>query len=802
MQLAGKSFVLLLSSCILACGGGGGGGGGGPSTSFEISSAAGGEDSGVQGLDVVLHASVPLVEELSVELVDLGTGTATAGSDYTAIAPQTITFPIGSVDGALQTVPFEPLDDALVESGSETVRLRLQNAVGGGVSGPSNFTATILDIHAATVGFASAGATSADESGGESIALELDCGTGVTLGIDVSVRVSDLRTGSAASGADYTAFSAQTVTFPAGSTDGAIATVAVQLADDSSIEGSETVQLGLAVLSGCTLGTHTGFTLTIADDDLGGLASFVATQGADGTGNTLAYDESLALGTVAVGAGPNAGTLVRVMNGGGTSMALAAPDLTGSHPQDFVVEIESTNTPLGTFTSGLAVDARPAPLARLADDGPGLAFALDAGELARSAELDHVTWHGFELPGFGPVALELERVRLPIAADSVLAIDGQVVPGGVRTLVGGLQLWSGAVAGLDGSRVFLALSQDGARGHIDLGAFQGGLLQVVAEAPGRARIVAEGELAALGITAPEQACAGERFVPGAVTIQGLPDAPDTSALTVSDCRLALESDFQLYQKFGSSTALTNYVTSLIGAISAQYFIDVQATLSIAYLGIHTGSNDGWSAQDSGGDAGDVLDEFRADWGSSWPAEADLAHFLSGADLGGGVAYVDVLCSPSFGFGVSGNIDGDIDWGAWTGAAGNFTWDFMVVAHEIGHNFGSSHTHSYCPPLDHCYTNCDSTTTCTRGTIMSYCHVCGGMSNIDLFFHPVTADIMRANVNTSCLDDAALLPGDFVNYRVRFNPLTVTGARSAALEFAHDALNATQPFRVQLGGTSN
>jgi hypothetical protein len=802
MQFAGKTLVVASTLSLLSGCGGGGGGSSGPSASFALSAAATPEDAGVSSLNVVLHTSLPLEEDLSVDVVDLGTGTATSGSDYTPIPTQTLTFPIGSVDGAVLTVDFGPLDDALVETANETVKLRLQNAVGGGVSGPSNFTGTIQDIHAAAVGFANAGATSADESGTESIALELDCGVGVTLGIPVSVRVSDLRTGSATSGNDYTAFSAQTVTFAPGSADGAVMTVDLAITSDTNLEGNETVNLGLAVLSGCSLGTHTVFTLTIADDELAGAAAFVGTEGADGTGNALTYDESLALGTVAVGAGPNAGTLVRVMNGGGTSMELGAPEIGGTHANDFVVEIESTNTPLGTFTSGLAIDARQAPLALVSDAGPGLLFALDAAGLAHSAELDHVSWHGFALPGLGTVTLELERERLPIAEDAVLAIDGVPVPGGVRTLAGDLALWSGSVAGVEGSRVFLALDADGAHGHIDLGAAAGGLVQVFSDAPGRVRLVTEAQLATLGFTPPAELCAGERFAPGQVPIQGLPEEPDSSALTMADCRLALETDFQLYQAFGSSNALTDYVTGLIGAVSAQYSTDVQTTLSIAYLGIHTTSNDGWSAQDSGGDALDVLNEFQTDWGSNWPATADLAHFLSGASLGGGVAYVDVLCSPSFGFGVSGNIDGNIDWGAWTGAAGNFTWDFMVVAHELGHNFGSQHTHSYCPPLDHCYTNCDSTTSCTRGTIMSYCHVCGGMSNIDLFFHPVTADIMRANVNTSCLDVGVLLPGDFINYRVRFNPLTATGARSANIVFDHDALNVTAPFRIQLTGTSN
>ncbi len=86
--------------------------------------------------------------------------------------------------------------------------------------------------------------------------------------------------------------------------------------------------------------------------------------------------------------------------------------------------------------------------------------------------------------------------------------------------------------------------------------------------------------------------------------------------------------------------------------------------------------------------------------------------------------------------------------------------------------------------------------------MSYCHVCGGMDNIDLYFHPVCANHMRQSVNSSCLGLSALAPGDFVQYLVRFNPMTTTGQRNANLEFSHDATNVPQPFHVRLRGTAN
>lgn len=532
---------------------------------------------------------------------------------------------------------------------------------------------------------------------------------------------------------------------------------------------------------------------------------FGASEGATGTENPLAYDEGLALGTVQVDQGPNAGTLVRVTNTGRAPMTLAAPRLSGSDTSDFAVEIESSS-----LSAAMAAEGRlprlPAPFRRLEGaGGPGLALGIQASELADLRSLREVALHDFPLADLGPVTLVLRRRELPIRADSKLVIDGREVVGGFQRLVGELQIWSGHVSGMAGSRVFLAVDGSAARGFVELPSEFDRWIYVVSDGAGQIRLVRDRELDALGLRQPADVCAGQLLAPGRSSLARTPPQPHglpTAALTATDCRLAIETDWQLYQKFNSSALLTSYVTGLVAAASDQYFMDVQSTLSIAYLGLHTTSNDGWTSQENGGGTYELLEEFRAVWGTTWPAEAELAHFLSGADLGGGIAYVDVLCHQEYGFGVSANLFAGIDWPNWTGAPGDF-WDYLVFTHELGHNFGSWHTHDYCPPLDDCASNCTGLTSCPRGTIMGYCHGCpGGVSNVDLRFHPVTAEIIRERVNASCMDATVLRPGDFVQYRVRFNPWLTTGAKSAALELEHDAPNALRPFRVQLSGTAN
>jgi hypothetical protein len=195
--------------------------------------------------------------------------------------------------------------------------------------------------------------------------------------------------------------------------------------------------------------------------------------------------------------------------------------------------------------------------------------------------------------------------------------------------------------------------------------------------------------------------------------------------------IAVETDYELYAKFNSTDNLTKYVGDLFSFVSAVYQRDVLVTLQVNYLSIWTTSADPWNATSSTSAA---LSEFLNYWNTNRTAvPRSTAHMLSGKGLGGGIAYLSALCG-SYGYGVSASLSGV----APTSISYTY-WDFMVVAHELGHNFGSPHTHCYSPPVDQCYageSGCYSGSTSVppeKGTIMSYCHLLsGGYSNIKMF----------------------------------------------------------------------
>ncbi len=221
-------------------------------------------------IPVVLSTPIPLGAPLSVDVVDAGGGSATSAADYTAIGTQTVTFPMGSTNGATQNANFNPIDDTNVEN-NETVNLQLQNLVGSGSIGTqSTQTITITENDTATVEFQAANSATVDESTALNINVLLNIPSGGQLDVAITLDAIDAGGGSATSGVDYTAFGTQMLTFPVGSNDGATQNTTLTPLDDVATEGDETVNLQLQNLAGpilAGLGAQTTHTATITDDD-------------------------------------------------------------------------------------------------------------------------------------------------------------------------------------------------------------------------------------------------------------------------------------------------------------------------------------------------------------------------------------------------------------------------------------------------------------------------------------------------------------------------------------------------------
>jgi len=182
-------------------------------------------------------------------------------------------------------------------------------------------------------------------------------------------------------------------------------------------------------------------------------------------------------------------------------------------------------------------------------------------------------------------------------------------------------------------------------------------------------------------------------------------------------------------------------------------------MSTIYMGFYTTPADPWTSPDTGTSiCFDMLFEFQAAWSAGGaPVDAHLNHFLSGVDLGCGVAFLDAVCDDDEGFSVMSRMDGLTPFPV---VAGPLNWDFVWICHELGHNFGSPHTHQYCPPIDECapqsvWGDCQDEVVCTnQAGLMSYCHACpGGMANFTTWFHPVAANTMRLASEASCLQPA-------------------------------------------------
>jgi hypothetical protein len=229
-----------------------------------------------------------------------------------------------------------------------------------------------------------------------------------------------------------------------------------------------------------------------------------------------------------------------------------------------------------------------------------------------------------------------------------------------------------------------------------------------------------------------------------------------AATALRQLTLAVDTDNEFMNlKFANDTTnATNYIASLFALMSVVYERDLQVRVLQGTTMLRVSTTADPYAQSGTGNADTAkLSEFRNYWVANYGGVTRAAAMLlsgkqSSAYSASGIGYVNTLCSASSGYTFSqvfkfaGSVASD---------------DLMLVAHEVGHNFGSSHTHCYLnpTPIDTCYsgesgcysgaTSCPAAQTINgvpnvRGTLMSYCHLLAGCSSSTVF-HPRTVALL-------------------------------------------------------------
>jgi sugar lactone lactonase YvrE len=328
---------------------------------------------------------------------------------------------------------------------------------------------------------------------------------------------------------------------------------------------------------------------------------------------------------------------------------------------------------------------------------------------------------------------EVESVRVHLKRFEVIAPDARFIRAqrGGMAVAGAPQvvLLRGEIANEPASRVFLALTAGGG----GIGAVQRG----------------SGAQFHLGTRWINNQPAGLLVKPGAGDVPDFSEfcsvipAPDFSPNDADGAQsleqrgprvlnIAIDADQAYCNLFGDLAAAEEYIVQALGAVSDIYMRDLNMKLVLRFSRLWPDGGEPFSATNLGG--------FREYWINNEDLTGlNLVHLMSGRrDTGyGGIAYLTNGCS-SFGFAISAFLLGSFPTPNGPPHLGN--WDVIVIAHEMGHNLSSPHTHSYDEPIDFCTSGVEQ-----RGTVMSYCHTNqGGLLNIDLRMHTTVADFIASN----------------------------------------------------------
>ena len=234
----------------------------------------------------------------------------------------------------------------------------------------------------------------------------------------------------------------------------------------------------------------------------------------------------------------------------------------------------------------------------------------------------------------------------------------------------------------------------------------------------------------------------------------------SKALTQKCVQLAFETEYDIYQTLGSSVPnVINYVTNLYNQVATLYTNDgISTVLSDIKV---------WDTPDpyTANDSGNLLSQY---WAETNSINGNLEQLLTFRNVGGGIAYLNGVCSANVDYRLS--VSGDLS--SWTANVPTYSWNVYVVAHEFGHSLGSRHTHACAwngnnTAIDGCagFTEVGCPVPgipASGGTIMSYCHIQSVGINFLSGFGPQPAAVIINTINSAaCLNSCVACPANLV-----------------------------------------
>ncbi len=331
--------------------------------------------------------------------------------------------------------------------------------------------------------------------------------------------------------------------------------------------------------------------------------------------------------------------------------------------------------------------------------------------------------------------LQLRKAQIFTESFNVFAASDRTTPYPYHE---GLYYW-GVVADTPSSLVALSFTHDEVMGFIQIGGDNYTLGKIDGDADGLHILYRTDDL----LADPGVRC----YTDSSYQIGTQPiDISSHRQLSTNCVRMYIEVDHDIYVQKGGMQQAADYVNGAFSQVAILY-ANEQIDFTVNELVV-------WNVSDpyNGPTTSNYLTQFRNNLNGNY--NGDLAH-LVGYNGGGGVAYLDVLCDYYYGVGYSG-INSSYQ------NVPTYNWTVEVLTHEIGHNLGSPHTHACAwngnnTAIDGCGPAAGYSEGCNAplpaaGTIMSYCHLIGGVGiDFNLGFGPQPGNLIRNRVNTStCL----------------------------------------------------